>query len=181
MRSKDWSTFLPIPEDKTSDQANALDPGWLEARGVYGGSPTVLRLLRDEVLPLIRYLERERGLSSFHFLVHDRMSGVPTDEKDKGSYVHLRLLFKKSIGLHLEKFPHFVMTHAIMDPRPTAGGVDGGLLKNAEMAWRLIDMQSAWVLAFIEAHQWKDDGDIVRQMRQYLHYFANMTQMKLVG
>lgn len=176
--SRDWATFLPIQEPNTNDKVSALDPGWCLASGVYPGADVVLRLLRDEVLPLVRHLERRHGLIAYHFLVHGRLSGVPTVETDNGSYIHLRLTFKKpKESLDLVHSPRFVMTRSVTNGG-VPGGIDGSLVSVAACA-KLINAQSAWVLALIEAHRWKDDALMVRQVQQFLHFFSNMLQIKV--
>jgi len=194
--SRDWVTFLRVPEPSTTDLVPALEPVWCQARGINPAAPNVIRLLRDKVLPLVRGLEKKSGLVGYHFLVHDRLSGVPTTEDDHGAYIHLRLVFKK--GYEFDKYiagwtlghrapgqatPQsmaFVMTRPAATGQTEIGGVDLGLIPGGLVkANHLINLQSAWVLAFIEAHAWRDDADMVKQTRQYLHYFANMLQINV--
>lgn len=203
MKSCEWATFLRIPPPSTSDKVPALDPAWCAARGVNTGAEVVLRLLRDEVVPLVRQLERKHGLKSYHFLVHDRQSGVPTTEDDHGAYIHLRLVFKRAIDLYnkvglsgmssasfpgnvsfVQRYP-FEMTRPVDSSGQTSiGGIDLNLIVGGEMsmlqrAGRLIELQSEWVLALIEAHRWTDDADMVRQVLQFGHFMSNMLQMVL--
>ncbi|MES2179828.1 MAG: hypothetical protein V4550_18350 [Gemmatimonadota bacterium] len=176
--SREWVTFLRVPEPSTTDKVPALEPAWCQARGINPAAPVVIRLLRNEVLPLVRYLERKRGLVGYHFLVHDRQSGVPTTEDDRGAYIHLRLVFKKAINLKVAS--NFGMTRPATTGQTEIGGVDLSLIPGGlKTANQLLNAQSAWVLAFIEAHAWKDDADMVRQTRQYLHFFANMLQINV--
>lgn len=177
--SREWSTFFRIPLPNTTDQALALDPGWCDAKGVYSGSAVVLRLLKGKVAPLLHNL-RNSGLKSFHFLIHDRQSGVPTTEDDKAAFIHLRLFFKRAVHLDLTVLG-FEMT-APSGKMTEIGGLDLSMVSGGvRRAVDLINMQSAWVINVLTNHNWKDDGEMVRQMRQFLHYFANMTQMKLIG
>lgn len=174
--SREWATFLRIPPPNTSNLVPALDPGWCAARGVNTGAEVVLRLLRDYVVPAIRHYE-QRGLVGYHFLVHDRQSGVPTTEEDHSAYIHLRLSFKKSVTLHERE--GFVMTQPVSTKGQTSiGGLDMAMIKHGlPSAEILINMQSAWVLALVAAHTWDDDANMVRQVLQFGHFFANMTQM----
>lgn len=180
MKSRQWSTFLRIPEPNTSDFVPVLDPGWCAARGVNPAAEVVLRLLRDEVLPLIRALEKRHGLESYHFMIHDRTSGVPTDEKDRSAFIHLRLFFKKlKKDFYLEFSTKFEMTRPTSGAQQeSVGGIDSELI-DAHSFSRLLHMQSAWVLALVEAHDWSksDVGSMVRQCLQFGHYFSNMLQM----
>lgn len=140
----------------------------------------MLRLLRDEVVPLIRSLKR-LGLASYHFLIHDRHSGVPV--ATDGSYIHLRLSFKKPQVLDVGG--KFEMTRPVdTTTQATVSGIDGTLLvgkdPQARMKTftRLLELQSEWALALIEAHNWKDDADMVRQVLQFGHFLSNMLQMQ---
>ena len=106
-------------------------------------------------------------------LVHDRESGVPTTEDDSSEYVHLRLALRS--GVELTPPPGWLMTRRTSLP-DTIPGVDCALI-GAERAWRLIGDQSAWLLDLVEALGLANDVATVRNVRQFLHYFANMAQM----
>lgn len=178
--SRQWTTCLKIPSDSTSDTAPALDPGWCQAKGINPCAPRVARLLKDKVVTLIRALRSIRGFEAFHFLVHDRESGVPTTPDDHAAYIHLRLFFMKPTSLPVERLEAegFVFTQPIEVEQKTMAGVDLGRISGGlDTATQLLNAQSAWVLDFIAAHEWTDDAEIVRQTRQYLHYFANMLQV----
>jgi hypothetical protein len=167
VKSKIWDTFLPIANPATSDKP-PLDSDWLLAHGISDGAPLVLAHVRDDVLPLIRTLERANKLAWYMFLVHDLKSGVPTTPDDKSAYVHLRLVFKRTERAD-------VLPEAWLMSKPMKPGydVDGELP-------RLIGYQSECVLRMVETL--KGDGSemsALKQMRQFLHYFANMTQMKV--
>jgi len=181
-KSSSWVTFLRIPEPNTNDIVPALDPGWCVASGVYPGAEVVLRLLRDEVLPLIKNCEKLL-LTGYHFLIHDRLSGVPTTENDKSNYIHLRLNFKQPTELKLSNYPRFEMTRPAATGQTSVGGIDLIIVKNQDLEKvnRLIELQSEWMLALIDAHEWKDDALMVRQVKQFLHFTANMAQMRVVG
>jgi hypothetical protein len=176
--SSDWSTCIRIPDPSTSDTVPRLDPQWCAARGINPMSEVVLRMIKDDVSPLIRWLEKKHGLEGFHFLVHDRQSGVPTVEGDNAAYIHLRLFFKKPKS-KLDLNPRCMFTRPNDERREPFAGLDMRIVKsqNISMGWELLNQQSAWVLRLIEAHEWTDGGDIVRQVQQFGHFFANMTQM----
>lgn len=177
-RSRKWETFLPISQFYTSDAAPAFDSAWCTAAGVNPSSEIVLRLLRDKVLPFVRDLQDNHHLLSYNFLVHDRNSGVPTDEKDHGAYIHLRLSFYQPRTL--KNKDGFVMTRPIPAHHDkTIAGVNLDLFKNRNIneVWLLINKQSEWVLTFIEAHTWKYDVAMVQQVKQFGHFFCNMLQM----
>lgn len=175
-KSKIWDSFLPIQANLNSDLVS-LDHTWLLANGIHATAPKVLHLLSNEVLPLVKKLHKQ--LDWFMFLIHDRDSGVPTQYP--GEYIHMRFVLKKSGRLDLPL--RWVMTKSMK----SAADVDGPYP-------RLIATQSEWVLRLIEALN-SDDfvgseggqkkhvrGDLfsnVKQVKQFLHYFANMTQMRV--
>lgn len=187
----EYTVCLPIPAANTTDVASGADPLWCVAIGVYPGADVVLRQLRDQVLPFVRFMETH-DLEGFHFLVHDRNSGVPTSPDDHGKYIQLRLRFfrpKWQTWMEsrlVEPFSKFIMLRPVTEEQTHIAGVDLRLIAGGKtdaarvrIANSLIDAQSALVLRFIEAHQWTDDAMMVRQMKQFWHLLANMTQIKV--
>lgn len=166
-RSRIWDTFLPIPAASTTSEAPPLDSDWLAAIGAGPGAPLILSLLETEVFPVVRRLARTGRLEWYMFLLHDRNSGVPTTPEDKGAYVHLRLVFRRSQARPaLPKA--FQMTYGREELPDTTGRVA-----------RLIGYQSEWVERLVSSLPHTDDAARVREVRQFLHYFANMTQIKV--
>jgi hypothetical protein len=179
---KIWETFLPIATWHTADLAPAADTAWLLSKGCEAESPALLVQLRDEVLPTVRKLGRY--IEWFSFLVHDRASGVPTTEDDKRCYIHLRLKLRKFQRREIiPSIPRFLsdpwqFTRKVDLSREIAG-VDPKVL-DVDRAWAELGEQSAWLLNFIEACDAHADGlQLVRIVRQHLHFFANMTQMRV--
>jgi len=180
---KIWETFLPIEPYAPSkkDAAPACDLAWMMAKGIEAESPALLVQLRDEVLPLVKRLSPY--LEWFSFLVHDRASGVPTTEDDKRCYIHLRCKLRKF--RRREVVPHmrllgepWLMTRQVELSRSIAG-VDPKVL-DVDRAWAELGKQSEWFLNFIECMDKKADGyQLVRHVRQFLHFFANMAQMRV--
>lgn len=181
--ARQWSMCLRIPDPSTSDQAPALDQGWLDAMGVHFHAPLVLRLLRDHVSGLIGALRDE--LEGWHFLVHDRESGVPTTADDKAAYLQLRLYFKHPIRALTNPEPFVFVRPVAVEGESAPAGIDLGIVKGLTKRDKLrrIDKtlcaQSELVLAMVDAHDWKDDADMVRQVRQVFHWVSNMLQMRI--
>ncbi len=171
---KHWDTFLRIQPRETSDCAPIGDE-WCAAMGCTSGAGEVLDLLRKHVLPLVR---GTKGLDYFFYLVHDYTSGVPVSPAiDKADYIHLRLVFTEPVHTLTIQSP-WEMTKSV-DPSGT-GFDDGILIGGAEAGHRLIGKASAFVLDLIEAH--KSDADVlavIKNVRQYLHFIANMTQVRV--
>lgn len=181
-----WDTFLRIPDPSTTDLAPVADAGWLEAKGVSASAPIVLRLLRREVLPLVRR-RHDQPIRGYFFLVHNRESGVPTTKEDKGAYIHMRLYFydaktpqqvAKLIGDQWE------MTRPIREESEDIAGIDRKFVRSgsADAIREILKAQSELVLKIIETYT--DDVDtlvLIGQVRQCLHYVANMCQIKVVG
>lgn len=182
-----FETFLPVAEPIKGDLAPEGDPTYLAARGVEPEAPAILRQIRDDVLPLVRRLEAY-GLEWYSFLIHSYQSGVPTTPEDPKAYIHLRLSFKlyqdgMTDPAHLK--PHlperWLMTRKIELSREIAGVYPATLVDDdIERAWWMIGEQSVWLLSLIEQHKADADGlALTRHVRQFLHYFANATQMKV--
>jgi hypothetical protein len=184
-----WETFLHVDDSRVSDAAPVLDDAWLAARGVESISPIVFRHLRDEVLPLVRRLEHEEGLVWFFFLIHDRASGVPTTPDDKGLYIHMRMEFVRrgpDFDLSMLLPPEWSMTRRAELPGEIAGVDAMAFNGDVGRAWRLMGEQSAWLVRLVEAHaEIYDSGKpideltYVRHAKQFLHFLANMCQMRV--
>jgi hypothetical protein len=186
--SRIWDAFLRIPDANTSDLAPVADEGWLASKGAYASAPIVLKLLQLEVVPLIRRLEDEQLIdlvdNSF-FLVHAYGSGVPTTSDDRGAYIHLRLYFHEAHKNISHLFSNkWAMLTPVLDESDEIAGIDRKLLKNRSVGTirELLRLQSRWVLELLEAY--RDDVDpvlLLGQVRQNLHFFANMCQIKIMG
>jgi hypothetical protein len=172
-----WETFLPVSRGATSDLAPAADAAWLASKGIEAQSPMILRQLRLEVLPLVRRLEAvTSGLRWYSFLIHDGASGVPTAPDDKSIYVHLRLAFLTAADIDLPA--EWLMTRRTELSREIAG-VDTSAL-DIDAAWEFLGAQSALLLRLIELHGDKaDDLAVLKHVKQFWHYFANMVQMRV--
>jgi hypothetical protein len=180
--SKIWETFLPIATWHTADLAPAADTAWLLSKGCEAASPALLVQLRDEVLPTVRRLAPY--IEWFSFLVHDRASGVPTTEDDKRCYIHLRLKLRtfrrREVIPAISRFlsDPWQFTRKVDLSREIAG-VDPKVL-DVDRAWAELGKQSEWLLNFIEACDENADGlQLVRLVRQFLHFAANQTQMRV--
>lgn len=173
-----WETFLPVPSSILADAVPVADPAWLTSRGVEPESPSILLCVRDRVLPLVRKLESHHVLTWYSFLIHDRSSGVPTADDDRGLYIHLRLCVPDlNVNLAAVLPPEWVMTRRT-PPSEVIAGIEPAVL-DAAQAWRLIGQQSVWLLALLESMPSADGFELVKHVRQFLHLFANMAQMRV--
>lgn len=165
-RSAVYNTYLPVGASIKSDKPPDADIAWLTSRGIAEEALTVLGLVRRVVLPLVRDLERRKILKSYSFLVHDRTSGVPCPAEDVSSYIHLRLVVTQ---VDVKKFlpKGLIYTTRV---RPS---------KDEARAHEVIDAQAAWYLRLIEREKNLSDVDLLGVVRQNLHYFANMAQMRI--
>lgn len=177
-----WETFLRIPNPLVADEAPAADDAHLTARGIDPASPVVLKLLRDHVLPLVRSMESNGMIDWYAFLIHDSASGVPAPTTDKSLYIHLRFsATPEAAEFDFTTMSHpWEMTHrqALSD---RIAGVDAAALGgDIAIAWQILGEQSAWLLRLVELHSDGVDGlQLVRHARQFLHFFANMAQMRV--
>ncbi len=175
--SETWETFLRVESLTLHDEAPPLDDQWMAQRGIDATSPAVLRHLRDDVLPLVGKLTAEGWLHQFSFLVH-AYPLVPTLPEDTSSYIHLRLSFYRST--HIEEFAKRAPKWRMTRPwdRGEIAGVDSEAL-DINARWNMISWQSEWLLRLIAEHKDADLGTLVKHVRQYLHFFANMAQMRV--
>jgi hypothetical protein len=182
-KSKQWSVCLPIGGALKAAEAPDADLTWLATRGIEGEALNVLRLLRRQVLPHVRWLERQQGLVSYHFLVHDRTSGVPCPPEDTTAYIQLRCWFKRPVdGTRLFSAPWCYLR--ALDEKPEMAkiaGVDEEQISGGvRAAWDFLNAQSAWYLRLIGDFDEKvGDAVVLQHVRQFLHFLANMSQMRI--
>jgi hypothetical protein len=170
MTTTAWETFLRIDRQATSDNPPVADAEWLRSKAIEPGAPIVLGHLRRDVLPFVRELEREGTLEWYSFLVHGYRSGVPTTPEDASSYVHLR--FRSSGAQHLTP-PGWLWTRNC-----ELGEIAGLSAIDTAQAWRLIGEQSKLFLDFLAQYGPEvDDLVVLKELRQFMHFFANMSQM----
>lgn len=176
-----WETFLRVPPQQAQDAAPCVDEAWMAAKGVGLDAPAIVCLMRSDVLPLIRNLEK-RGLVGWYcFLIHDGASGVPCAPDDKALYVHLRLSIPtRLLRMVRELIPKPWVLHRRWIVSPEIAGIEPMMLEGGiERAWRLLGAQSAWYLDFLEAHPDADTLALIKHARQFLHFFANMAQVRV--
>ena len=162
-----WNAFLPIAASLRGDDPPVIDRAWLMAQGIEGDAPAVLRTLRQRVLPLLRDLERKAVLRSYSFLVHDRTSGVPCPPEDPSPYIHLRLVLNPVADARKLLPKEWVFVRRVKAD------------KDEERAHNLIDRQAALYREIVEAAPGDNEVDVLRYVGQHLHFFANMSQMRV--
>lgn len=159
-----WEAFLPIKTEIEGLSCTALD---------------VFATLKRDVAPVVRQLKEYDGLTWFSFLVHDRDSGVPAAGDDDRMFIHLRVAFERpitSLSLLLPPAWMFIRRGAFGSPiGERAAFMYGGELA----AWRFIERQSQWFLDLVESIETPNGRATLDLVAQFLHYFANMAQMKV--
>jgi hypothetical protein len=159
-----WETFVKIPTENNGVRLNVL----------YNN-------IRSKIYPMISHLKSNDMINWYCFLIHDRNSGVPTSEDDRKPYFHIRFALKKDVDPNdfLSSLPNYcVMTRRIERRLESIAGINKSIIKNEkiEEVWRIIGEQSEWLLEMLNIH--KEDVDIpLQQIAQFLHYYANMTQL----
>ena len=138
--------------------------------------------VRHQISPLISSLIDEGIINWYHFLIHNKNSGVPTS--DDGMYFHIRLGLNKEMSPEelIAKLPDYCsLTRKIQRYEvEKITGIDEFIIKNEkiEEAWRIIGEQSEWVINMLKIH--KEDVQVPNtQIAQFLHFFANMCQMQV--
>jgi hypothetical protein len=139
----------------------------------------IIQIIRRKISPMIAHLENEGVINWYSFLIHDKRSGVPTTEDDDNLYFHIRFSLKNDFKPSLPDY--CVMTRKIKrEWVKSISGIDQSLLRNGQIeeAWRIIGEQSKWFIDMLSIY--KEDVEIPpRQIKQFLHFFANMTQLKV--
>jgi hypothetical protein len=169
IESRVWNAFLPI--SSVSDKVEEVSADWLAQRGCTESALRVLRAIRHEVLPTVRS-GRLWALSSFSMLVHDHTSGVPCPPEDARAFIHLRLSFSTEVDeKHLRHQQNRLDKWCYLTPiKPTPA---------EKKVHRLLDAQSEWYVSLVEANLKLSDLELLQLIRQHLHYFANMSQMRI--
>lgn len=133
--------------------------------------------LRFDVLPLIKKLEKEKFIESYHFLVHNKHGF--NQIKDDGCYIHLRLncaseaICDKLID-GLPSFCEYTVKERLSD---YVGGIDMSYFETPKVFWELLNCMSALVELWINSHD--PDRKFPAQHAGMLdHYIRNMLLMK---
>lgn len=132
----------------------------------------IIHMIRFDLHPLITSLKKDGIINWYHFLIHDKRSGVPTTEDDDNYYFHIRFTLKKDVDPKDILPSHCVMTHKV---HPNLRDIDRTLLKNEDIeeAWRIIGEQSEWIMRMLNI--FKEDIEVPSaQVEQFLHYYSNM-------
>jgi hypothetical protein len=158
-----WETFIIIPTENTQ----------LRYSDLYD-------IVRFKIQPLITRLIKNRVINWYCFLIHGKDTGVPTTQNDNNIYFHLRIALNSTDSKINEMLPEYcVLTRKIEQGIDDIAGIDKAIIKNEDIAeaWRIIGEQSEWFLHLLSVH--KDDVPVPpQQIAQFLHYFANMTQIQ---
>lgn len=180
MKSTRWKAFLPITYKARPKKADAE---WFKQRGVgteqLALALSVLHHVRRDVTRLVHGLD---DLSRFMMLVHDHSSGAPTKSKNV-PHVDLTLVFEREIDARkvIKKPWRFI------DPAAENTAIAGIDLKAMHgpapiiLAEWLISDQSEWYLKLISGYRSStSDIALLKQVGQFLHLFANMSQLVIV-
>ena len=161
-----WETFIKIPVEN-----NQL------------GYSKLFSVIRTKIQPLISSLTEKKIINWYSFLIHDRHSGVPTTEDDNCPYFHVRISIQENVDSStlLTLLPNFcTLTRKIEQTQKSISGINMSIITNEDIseAWRIIGEQCEWYLHLLAIH--KNDVDIPpQQIMQFLHFFANMTQIRV--
>jgi hypothetical protein len=172
-KSHTWRTFLKIDSALLGDTPPAADAAWLAARGMEESAPVVLELLRRHVVQFAKdYFEH----TSLWFLVHNRESGVPAD--DKAAYLDITISFAHPIVF--TPCAPFVMTQPAELSKECAGWDLRELHHGILSVRRLLNLQTGLLLAFIDSFEPSTETFVMlKHLRQYMHYFSNQSQMRI--
>lgn len=143
-----------------------------------------LTLLREKVIPLIENLRQEKLIGWFSLLVHNRASGVPTEESDNNLYVHIRLEnLTESLDKLSCKLPSYCLNPKMMavPSPPSLDNVSIDHLSNqkVEEGWKILGESSEWVLNMLSSHD-KNKQIPPQNVAQFLHYLGNQLMVSIV-
>jgi len=165
-------TFILIPI--YDDESN-----WIQVWQDY------LDLLRFKIAPLIKQLINKEIIDWYSFLIHHRVSGVPTREDDHGLYVHLRMaLTESSTEAEIKNLlPSWCKwTRKMKFHQPfSLDNANIQILKNGELeqGWKILGESSEWVLNMLDSHE-PSSKIPVQNVAQFLHYLGNQLFVKAV-
>lgn len=177
-----WKAYLPIVSHR--DVISKEDIEWFAARGIVEkqlrGARAVMRLVRGDIVLLVRELQEKHHLDAFSFLIHDHVGGVPTRFR-KRAYIDLTLYFAKKVGVRklFSSAWKFVGPGGMTEE---VAGIDSALFieKKVQTGIDLINAQCEWYLQLVESFGPEaSDMDVLKQVGQYLHFFANMSQLRV--
>ena len=146
-------------------------------------------IMRFKIYPLVTDLKKKGVINWYHFLVHDKTSGVPTTPDDNNLYYHIRVSLAEDIKYEdfesllpdyctktrqckIESVDHIVI--AIKSDGSTID-FDTALLESEgiEEIWQFTGEQSEWLLNML--HAYKKSVDVPSQhVFQFVHYYGNM-------
>lgn len=112
----------------------------------------IIKHVRKDIVPI----RRLPGITNCLFLVHDRASGVPTTSDDRRAYIDLTLQTSRLVKFS-KKWQFISQLTTPID--------------------NVIYQQTSWYLQVVNKYNKLSDVDVLKQIGQYLHYFANMSQL----
>lgn len=166
-----WEAFFKIGEHAPG-RASGEEVLYADPAAAREETLAYLRILRDRVAPVVRDLERGGVIDWYSFLVHDRESGVPVSEGDRGVYVHLRFSTTEARGDGdvAGRFPpEWLLRRATLV----------WTAKEDARGWRRLGELSALILEIVEEQSPVSDDALVHELASLLHYAANMAQMRV--
>lgn len=138
-----------------------------------------LKVLRTKVIPTINILKKKFKVKWYCFLIHNNKNGVPI--KWNGPQYHIRFespgcFTKNQFFIALPDYCTQI-THVNPDTIKVIRGLRAELLKDQDftIAWKLLGEQCEWVIKLMNDHKKIDQ----LQIMQFLHYFANIFQVRI--
>ena len=148
----------------------------------------IFQIIKTKVHLAVEHLKKCE-VDWYCFLIHGRISGVPTAIDDDNAYFHIRFSLSKEGDSEraLESLPDFsLMTRKIQQSKVEAISIsstikyDTSLLKQEgiEEVWRIIGEQSEFFLRVFDSY--KNNISIpIHEIWSFLHYFHNMVGLSV--
>jgi hypothetical protein len=146
----------------------------------------IFQTIKTKVYATIEQLKKTGEVEWYSFLIHGRLSGVPTTIDDNNAYFHIRFSLSKEADEKevLKSLPDFcVMTKKVNPASVESISVTSTMMYNPslrkhegiEEVWRIIGEQTELLLKVFDSY--KDDAVIpLDEINSFLHYFHNMVQ-----
>ena len=176
--SSAWKAYLPVGKPKLKVTQTDLD--FFAQRDVgaeqLAGALAVMRRVRQDVVPLVRRLERCRGLDAYIFLIHGRAEGVPT--RSAGAFVDVSLyfLYDAPAAKWIPAKWKYVQPVYVVDE--DVAGLDCATFRKSISRRAILCEQSALYLRLVEAFKPEaSDVEVLKQVGQFFQFFENMSQL----
>ena len=165
-----WKAWLPVPSLKIPVSTENIE--WFALRSISKAelcfALRVLRLIRKELIPVLSLCE---DTGKYMFLIHER---------NRKPHIDVTFWFSHPIGIRTFFTPKWSIQVIRTITKEIAGIYSNALCEGTKSAIDLICEQSAWYVKLIHSYDESlSDIELLKQIGQYLHFFSNMSQLRV--